>query len=189
MIRPADANEVAEAWTRRRSTASTSPVALVLIRQALPTLDRDEVRAAPRACAKGGYVLADPPDGKPEVILIAHRQRGRALRRRLRGAEGRGHRGPRRQHAVLGAVRAAGRRPTATRSCRPRSRARVSVEQASTLGWDRWVGPEGATVGMHTFGSSAPLKDVMNEFGFTPDKVAEAARGAIERAARIETSN
>jgi transketolase len=65
----------------------------------------------------------------------------------------------------------------------------VSVEEASTLGWDRWIGPEGAKVGMHTFGSSAPLKDVMNEFGFTPDKVAEAARGAIERAAKIETSS
>jgi transketolase len=71
----------------------------------------------------------------------------------------------------------------------PRVRARVSVEEASTLGWDRWIGPEGAMVGMHTFGSSAPLKDVMNEFGFTPDKVAEAARGAIERAAQIETSS
>ena len=67
--------------------------------------------------------------------------------------------------------------------------ARVSVEEASTLGWDHFAGPAGATIGMHTFGSSAPLKDVMSEFGFTPDKVAEAARGAIERASHVETSN
>jgi transketolase len=60
--------------------------------------------------------------------------------------------------------------------------ARVSIEEASTLGWDRYVGPDGVKIGMHTFGSSAPLKDVMSKFGFTPDKVAEAAREALGRA-------
>jgi transketolase len=57
--------------------------------------------------------------------------------------------------------------------------ARVSIEEAATLGWDRWVGPDGAAIGMHTFGSSAPLKDVQTEFGFTPDKVAETAKGLL----------
>ena len=60
--------------------------------------------------------------------------------------------------------------------------ARVSIEEASTLGWDRYVGPAGATIGMHTFGSSAPLKDVQSEFGFTPEKVVERAREVLERA-------
>ena len=62
----------------------------------------------------------------------------------------------------------------------PEIRARVSIEEASTLGWDRWVGPDGARIGMHTFGSSAPLKDVQTKFGFTPDKVAEAAKGVLK---------
>ena len=120
------------------------------------------------------------PRGDPD----RHRLRGRAGARRARGAEP--PPGPARasSRSPAGSSSTARTRPTATRSCRPPIRARVSVEEASTLGWDRWVGPEGAMVGMHTFGSSAPLKDVMNEFGFTPDKVAEAARGAIERAAR-----
>ena len=64
----------------------------------------------------------------------------------------------------------------------PRVRARVSIEEASTLGWDRWVGPDGARIGMHTFGSSAPLKDVQGKFGFTPDRVVETAREVLERA-------
>jgi transketolase len=63
----------------------------------------------------------------------------------------------------------------------PAITARVSVEEASTLGWDRFVGPEGARIGMHTFGSSAPLKDVQGKFGFTPDKVAETAKEVISR--------
>ncbi len=65
----------------------------------------------------------------------------------------------------------------------PRVTARVSVEEASTLGWDRYVGAEGVKIGMHTFGTSAPLKDVQTKFGFTPDRVAEAAREALGRAA------
>jgi transketolase len=69
----------------------------------------------------------------------------------------------------------------------PAVRARVSVEEASTLGWDRYVGSEGAKIGMHTFGSSAPLKDVQSKFGFTPDRVAEAARETLERAAKVKT--
>ena len=68
-----------------------------------------------------------------------------------------------------------------TRSCLPAITARVSVEEASTLGWDRFVGPEGARIGMHTFGSSAPLKDVQSKFGFTPDKVAETAKEVLGR--------
>ena len=58
--------------------------------------------------------------------------------------------------------------------------ARVSIEQASTLGWDRYVGAGGATIGMHTFGSSAPLKDVLGKFGFTPERVVKRRRGAAE---------
>ena len=60
--------------------------------------------------------------------------------------------------------------------------ARVSVEEASTIGWDHYVGPGGTRIGMHTFGTSAPLKDVQTKFGFTPDRVAEAAREVLDRA-------
>jgi transketolase len=136
---------------------------------------------------RGGYVLADPPEGDPEVILIAT---GSEVSLALAAHEELAAAGTRSRVVSLPCWELFDRQDQAYRDevLPPRIRARVSVEEASTLGWDRWIGQEGAMVGMHTFGSSAPLKDVMNEFGFTPDKVAEAARGAIERAARIETS-
>lgn len=71
----------------------------------------------------------------------------------------------------------------------PAIRARVAVEEASTLGWHRYVGTDGAVIGMHTFGASAPLKDLQTKFGFTPDKVADAARHQIERHSQLEAQN
>ena len=152
------------------------PVALVLTRQDVPILDRSKYASA-EGLRRGGYVLADSDGGDPEVILIATGSEvalAVAAHEELI-ADGVALAG--RQPALLGAVRPPGRRATATRSCRPAIQTRVSVEEASTLGWDRYVGPEGAMIGMHTFGASAPLKDVQTKFGFTPDKVAEAAQG------------
>jgi transketolase len=193
VIRPADANEVAEAW-RLAVDRRHQPVALILTRQDVPIFDRTKYASA-EGVRRGGYVLADPTpiadgvgDGAPEVILIAT---GSEVALALQAHEELIATGVRSRVVSLPCWELFDRQDQAYRDevLPPRIRARVSVEEASTLGWDRWVGPEGAMVGMHTFGSSAPLKDVMNEFGFTPDKVAEAARGAIERASRIETSS
>jgi len=191
VIRPADANEVAEAW-RLAIDRHHQPVALILTRQDVPIFDRTKYASA-EGVRRGGYVLADAApgadggDAAPEVILIAT---GSEVALALAAHEELAGEGVRSRVVSLPCWELFDRQDQAYRDevLPPQVRARVSVEEASTLGWDRWTGPEGAMVGMHTFGSSAPLKDVMNEFGFTPDKVAEAARGAIERAARIETS-
>jgi transketolase len=186
VIRPADANEVAEAW-RLAIDRHHQPVALILTRQDVPIFDRTKYASA-EGVRRGGYVLADPADGGPEVILIAT---GSEVALALAAHEELLAAGTRSRVVSLPCWELFDRQEQAYRDevLPPAIRARVSVEEASTFGWDRWIGPEGAKVGMHTFGSSAPLKDVMNEFGFTPDKVAEAARGAIERAAQIETSS
>ena len=176
---PADANEVAEAW-RAAIIAPHQPVALVLTRQNVPVIDRARYASA-EGLRRGGYVLADPEDGDPEVILIATGSevalwRSAPTRSCSAKASARAS-----SACPAGSCSTARTTPTATRSCRRRCSARVSVEEGSTLGWDRYVGHAGAAVGMHTFGTSAPLKDVQAKFGFTPDKIAEAAREALEK--------
>ena len=117
-LRPGDANEVVEAW-RVIMPLRHEPVALMLSRQPLPTLDRS--RYAPASgLARGAYVLADPPEGDPEVILIATGSEVAMTVERLRAAHRRRHPRAGGEHAVDGAVRPAARSPTATRSCRPR---------------------------------------------------------------------
>ncbi len=179
VIRPADANEVAEAW-RVAIDRSHQPVALVLTRQDVPVLDRSRYASA-EGLRRGGYVLADPEDGDPEAILIAT---GSDVALALAAHEELGAEGIRSRVVSLPCWELFDRQDDAYRDevLPPRLTARVSVEEASTLGWDRYVGPQGAKIGMHTFGSSAPLKDVQTKFGFTPDRVAEAAREALDRA-------
>ena len=145
------------------------PVALVLSRQALPTLDR--TNAAPAAgLAQGRLRARRPRRGGARRDPDRHRSEvGLALSAHEKLA-GEGHQGPRRQHAVVGALRAPAtgvsrRGPAAGVS------ARVAVEQASTFGWERYVGDGGAIIGMDTFGASAPLKMLQQKFGFTPDVV------------------
>jgi transketolase len=177
-IRPGDANEVVEAW-RVTLQMRHEPVVLVLTRQALPTLDRS--RYAPAAgLAKGGYVLADAPGGAPEVLLLgtgsevslcvaAHEQllkegvKSRVVS--LPSWELFDRQSPEYKDSVL---------PLAVR-------ARVSVEQASTLGWERYIGLDGKAIGMSSFGASAPLKELQKKFGFEPDKVVAAAKEQIAR--------
>ncbi len=176
VIRPADANEVAEAWRATLETEPISPWRWCSPGRTSPVLDRASYASAEGA-ARGGYVLADP-DGSAGGDPDRHGRRDRPARRRA----------PARSYArracaaewsasLLGALRAPGPGTTATRSRRPRSRPASRWRRPSTLGWDRFVGPRGARSGMHTFGSSAPLKDVQTKFGFTPDKVAETAKG------------
>jgi transketolase len=175
VIRPADANEVAEAW-RVALDRTHQPVALVLTRQSVPVLDRERYASA-AGLRRGGYVLADA-DGDPDLVLIAT---GSDVALALAAHEELIEEGIRSRVVSLPCWELFDRQDRAYRDevLPPSVRARVSVEEASTLGWDRYVGAEGVRIGMHTFGSSAPLKDVQTKFGFTPDKVADAARELI----------
>jgi transketolase len=178
VIRPCDANEVAEAW-RAALDRTHQPVALVLTRQDVPILDRSRYASA-EGLRRGGYVLADPDDGDPEVILIAT---GSEVAIAVGAHEKLVADGIRSRVVSLPCWELFERQDGAYRDevLPPAISARVSVEEASTLGWDRFVGPQGARIGMHTFGSSAPLKDVQSKFGFTPDKVAETAKEVLAR--------
>jgi transketolase len=176
VIRPADANEVAEAW-RVALDRTHQPVALVLTRQDVPVLDRSRYASA-EGLRRGGYVLADSGDGSPEVILLAT---GSDVALAVAAHEELSGEGVSSRVVSLPCWELFDRQDASYRDevLPPAVTARVSVEEASTLGWDRYVGFAGRKIGMHTFGSSAPLKDVQSKFGFTPDKVAEAAREAI----------
>jgi len=173
VIRPADANEVAEAW-RVALDRTHQPVALVLTRQNVPVLDRSRYASA-EGLRRVGYVLADPEDGEPEVILIAT---GSEVALALGAHEELSGEGIRSRVVSLPCWELFDRQDQGYRDevLPPLVTARVSIEEASTIGWDRYVGFAGVKVGMHTFGTSAPLKDVQTKFGFTPDRVAEAAK-------------
>jgi transketolase len=173
VIRPADANEVAEAW-RAAIDRQHQPVALVLTRQNVPVLDRAKYASA-EGLHRGAYVLADPEDGDPEVILIAT---GSEVALALAAYEELKSDGVRARVVSMPCCELFDRQDPEYRAqvLPPNVTARVSIEEASTLGWDRYVGFDGVKIGMHTFGTSAPLKDVQTKFGFTPDKVAEAAK-------------
>ncbi|HEY2334706.1 MAG TPA: transketolase [Solirubrobacterales bacterium] len=179
VIRPADANEVAEAW-RAALDRSHQPVALVLTRQNVPVFDRSKYGSA-EGLRRGGYVLADADGGDPELILIAT---GSEVALALAAHEELSGDGIRSRVVSLPCWEIFDRQDAAYREevLPPSVTARVSVEEASTLGWEHYVGLGGTAVGMHTFGSSAPLKDLQTKFGFTPDKVAEAARAALDSA-------
>ena len=128
--------------------------------------------------AKGAYVLADAPDGKPDVILIGTGSEVSLCVDAYEKLTQRGNQGARGQHAILGAVRTAVLRISEP-VLPPRVKARVSVEQASMFGWDRYARRR---IGMHTFGASAPLKELQKKFGFTPDAVAAAAKEELAKA-------
>ena len=177
VIRPADANEVAEAW-RVALDRTHQPVALVLTRQNVPILDRGRYASAD-GLRRGGYVLADVAGGDPDVILIAT---GSEVALALAAHEELSAEGIRARVVSLPCWELFDRQDQAYRDevLPPAVVARVSVEEASTIGWDRYVGFDGVKIGMHTFGTSAPLKDVQTKFGFTPDRVAEAAKELLQ---------
>jgi transketolase len=172
VIRPCDANEVAEAW-RVMMRQTHQPSALVLTRQGVPVLDRSRYAPA-EGLQRGGYVLADC-DGPPEVILIGT---GSEVSLAVDAYEELSSEGVKARVVSLPSWYLFDLQPDEYRDeVLPEDvQARVAVEQASTLGWDRYVGPHGRIVGMHTFGASAPLKEVQRKFGFTPERVVEAAR-------------
>jgi transketolase len=173
LLRPGDANEVVEAY-RYVMQLRHQPAILVLSRQPLPTLDRSKYAAA-SGVAKGAYVLADAPGGKPEVILIAT---GSEVSLAAQA------------HDMLIAQGISSRVVSMpswdifehqTKEYRdsvlpPSVKARIAIEQASTFGWDRYVGETGRVIGMKTFGASAPLKELQKKFGFEPENVVAVAK-------------
>jgi len=178
VFRPCDANEVVECW-RLVMGLTHHPAVMALTRQNLPTLDRTRFAAADN-CAFGGYVLSEAEGGAPDVILIGS---GSEVHLCLAAQELLEKESIRARVVSMpctalfdaqdGAYRAAVL-PTSVR-------ARVTCEAASTVGWDRYAGLEGETVGMTGFGASAPAKDLATHFGFTPERVAEAARRSLAR--------
>ncbi len=176
VFRPADANEVVETW-RIVTALRHEPAVLILSRQALPTLDRN-VLAPASGVARGAYVLAEADRGDPDVILLAT---GSEVHLALAARDELQAGGVRARVVSMPCWELFERQPQVYRDevLSPSVRARVSVEQASTLGWDRYIGDGGAAIGMHTFGASAPLKQLLTKFGFTPDQVAAVARERV----------
>jgi transketolase len=182
-IRPCDANEAAEAW-RVLIKFHHAPVALVLTRQSVPVLDRGRYASA-SGLERGGYVLADPDDGDPELILIGT---GSEVALCVDAYEELTAEGEKVRVVSMPSFDLFDQQPEEYREAvLPAAvKARVSVEQASTLGWERFVGTDGAMIGMHTFGASAPLKDVQQKFGFTPKAIVAACKQQLAMQARVE---
>ncbi len=180
VIRPADANETAWAWVHALR-ATDLPVLLVLTRQNLPTLDRAKFAAA-KGLLQGGYVLADC-SGMPEVILIGT---GSEIQHCVGAHEKLTAEGVRCRVVSMPSTTIFDRQDTAYRErvLPPAVKARVAVEAGSRLSWAPYVGIDGAILGVEKFGASAPIKDVMREYGFTAERVLEAARGQIGKTPR-----
>ncbi len=178
VFRPADANEVVEAW-RVIMGFHHEPAVLILSRQALPTVDR--TRYAPASgLAKGAYVLADASGGRPDVLLLAT---GSEVTLCLAAYERLTAEGVRARVVSMPSWELFERQDQAYRDhvLPPHITNRISVEQAATIGWERYVGPTGTSIGMHTFGASAPLKALQNKFGFTPDRLIAVVKEQLAR--------
>jgi len=172
-IRPGDANEVVEAY-RYVMQLRHQPVVLVLSRQALPTLDRTKYAPA-SGVARGAYVLADAPGGDPQVIIIAS---GSEVSVAVQAHESLLTEGIRSRVVSMPSWEIFEQQTKEYRDSvlPPSVKARVAVEQASTFGWERYVGTSGRVIGMHTFGASAPLKELQRKFGFEPAGVIAAVK-------------
>src|SRR5271170_5643652 len=176
VLRPGDANEVVEAW-KIIAQLQHSPAVLVLTRQNLPTLDRTKYAPA-SGVAKGAYVLADAPGGKPDVILLGT---GSELSLCVDAYEKLKTEGVKARVVSMPSFEIFEKQDAAYKeSVLPASvTARVSVEMASTFGWGKYTGLKGRNVGMHRFGASAPLKDLLKYFDFTVDKVVAEAHATM----------
>jgi transketolase len=176
VLRPGDANEVVEAY-KVIMQHTHGPTTLVLTRQVMPTFDRTKYAPA-TGVAKGAYVLADAPGGKPDVVLMGS---GSEVSLCVEAGEKLNAAGIKARVVSMPSWELFEKQDAAYKeSVLPSSvTARVSVEMASTLGWDRYVGPKGKMIGMHSFGASAPLKDLLKKFGIQADRVVTAAREVL----------
>jgi transketolase len=178
VLRPADANETAEAW-RVAVENRHGPTALVLTRQNLPVLE-ETGRLAREGFGKGAYVLHDPEGGEPEILLLAT---GSEVWVTLAAAKTLAGEGIRARVVSMPSWERFDRQPREYRDqvLPPSVRRRLAVEAAIPFGWHKYVGIEGEVHGIERFGASAPYKDLAREFGFTPDQVAERVRGMLGR--------
>jgi transketolase len=178
VLRPADANEVAEAW-KVIMKLHHEPAAVILTRQALPTIDRTKYATA-ADLARGAYVLADASDGKADLLLLAS---GSEVALCLEAHERLKAEGIKTRVVSMPSWELFDDQPRDYRDrvLPPEVTARVSVEQASTFGWDRYVGATGHSIGMRSFGASAPLKDLVKKFGFTLEHVMAAAKEQLRQ--------
>jgi transketolase len=175
VIRPSDATETVEAW--RAALLASGPVALILTRQKLPVLDRSALAPA-AGLARGAYVLADAPRPDPDVILIATGSEvSLALdARKMLDSDGIAARVVSMPSWELFAAQSQAYRDSVLP---PEVRERVSIEAGTTLGWERHVGREGASIGVDRFGASAPGPVAMREYGFTPSHVVDTVRTVL----------
>ena len=180
LLRPGDANEVVEAY-RYIMGLQHEPAMLALSRQSLPTLDRSKYAPA-SGVARGAYVLGDAPGGKPEVILIAS---GSEVSVCVKAHEELLAEGIRSRVVSMPSWDIFEKQTQEYQDSvlPPDVMARVAVEQASTLGWERYVGRSGRIIGMKTFGASAPLKELQRKFGFEPERVTQIARELLGKGA------
>jgi transketolase len=176
VLRPGDANEVVESY-KVMIQLRHSPATLVLTRQPLPTYDRTKFAPA-SGVAKGAYVLIDAEGGKPDVILLGT---GSEVHLCVEAYEKLKSEGIKARVVSMPCWELFDDQDSAYReSVLPSNvTARVSVEMAATLGWDRYVGPKGKMIGMHSFGASAPIKDVLKKFGFVTENVVAAAKEVL----------
>jgi transketolase len=178
VLRPADANEVVEAY-RYIMALRHKPALIALSRQSLPTFDRGKYASA-AGVARGAYVMADAPGGSPEIILIAS---GSEVSLVVQAHEALASRGVRSRVVSMPSWDIFEEQPQSYRDevLPPAVTARVAVEQGSVLGWDRYVGAAGRIIGMKTFGASAPLKELQRKFGFEPERVVAVAMETLGR--------
>ena len=178
VLRPADANEAAEAW-KVIMKLHHEPAVLVLTRQAVPIIDRSKYAPA-SGVAQGAYILADAPDGKPDVLLLAS---GSEVVLCLAAHEQLKAEGIKTRVVSMSSWELFDDQPRQYRDrvLPPEVTARVSVEEASTFGWARYVGATGHSLGMRSFGASAPLKDLVKTFGFTAEHIVTAAKEQLVR--------
>ena len=177
LSRPADANEVVEAY-RYIMQLRHRPAAIALSRQPLPTFDRH--RYAPAAgVARGAYVMADPPKDPPEIILIAT---GSEVALAIGAHETLAAEGIRSRVVSMPSWDVFEEQPQSYRDSvlPPQLSARIAIEQGSVIGWDRYVGPAGRVIGMKTFGASAPLKELQRKFGLEPERIVGLAREMLQ---------
>src|SRR5260370_42388377 len=181
VLRPADANEVVEAW-KVIMQLQHQPALLVLTRQALPTLDRTKFAPA-SGLARGAYVLADAPGGKPDVLLLAT---GSEVNLCIEAYDRLSSEGISARVVSMPSWELFEKQDQSYRDSAlpPGVKARVSVEMATTFGWSRYVGPSGHSIGMQTFGASAPLKDLQKHFALPVKTIAAAAQQPIQSAKR-----
>lgn len=179
VIRPADANETAEAW-RVALKETDGPTALVLTRQALPVIDRERYNAPAHGLKKGAYVLADPAEGKPEVIFIAT---GSEVHLALGAYEELGKRGVKARLVSMPSWELFERQTEEYRKdvLSPAVKARVSIEAGGSMGWHKYTGDGGAVMSVDRFGASAPYKTIFEKFGFTVEEAVNRALGLLKK--------